>query len=296
MAIETASHISELDPSTIDSGTDPKEGGAQVNLVKTILLTDLGGINAPVTATSAELNTLAGTTPGTAAPSKALTPDAGGNLNASSVTWNGLGTVNSATINGATVSSIDINGGTIDGTVIGGSAIAAGSFNDLSSTTYELNGYQVTHIDDDGTLALNSSTRLPTQRAVKQYADSLDFATEAYVNDRVYFVTSVEFPDVASLDDAYISMPGTGIVERMDVVMQNALTGGDTTVTLFSDSGATMLSFVIDSTFSAPGAKGFTETIAFPNVTKGDALHLTTDGVASGASKFWCTFTIKVAP
>lgn len=141
MPVETATHISELDPTTVSSASDPVEGGDQLFVIKDVVKRDLAFIAGVVTASHTDLNRCDVTTEGTAEASKVLTVSATNTITASAVTWVDLGTVTTVTINGGTISGATITastfngtGGTINGTVIGGTTPAAGTFTTLTAT------------------------------------------------------------------------------------------------------------------------------------------------------------------
>lgn len=139
---ETATYISELDPTTVSPSTDPIDGGAQLRVIKDTIDNTIGGLDGDCTGvTAAKLNVLDYATLGTAAASKAIIADASANIDASAITWTDLGTVTTVDINGGTIDGVTVNtsagaqtGGTIDATVIGGSTPAAGTFTTLTAT------------------------------------------------------------------------------------------------------------------------------------------------------------------
>lgn len=65
------------------------------------------------------------------------------------------------------VTSVDINGGTIDAVSIGASSSSAGYFSSLIVTN------EITEFSTDGTLGGNSDSAIPTEKAVKTYADNI---------------------------------------------------------------------------------------------------------------------------
>src|SRR5210317_1298919 len=129
MTVESASHIDELVPANPAAGGPAGEGDDHIRLLKTVLQTDFPNVDAPVTATVAQLNALSGVTLGTAAASKALTADSSANVDAAALTWTDLGTVTTGAF-----TSIDVNGGTIDSAAIGGTTPAAGAFTTLTAS------------------------------------------------------------------------------------------------------------------------------------------------------------------
>ena len=90
MTVESASYISQLNPSYPADADDIKEGGGptnapggvpgHINMIKSVLQTQFSGLSGStaVTATEAEMNYLDITTLGTSEDSKALTQSAGG--------------------------------------------------------------------------------------------------------------------------------------------------------------------------------------------------------------------------
>lgn len=141
MPVEAATHISEIDPTTVGDTTDPIEAGSQINLVKDVLKRDFASIAGIVTASHTDLNRCDVTTEGTAEASKVLTASATSTFNAAGMTWTDLGTVTTVTINGGTISGATITastfngtGGSINGTTIGATTPSTGAFTTLTAS------------------------------------------------------------------------------------------------------------------------------------------------------------------
>ena len=128
MAVESATYIDELTPASIGNTTDWVEGGAQVGMVKQVLVNSFGNVSGAVTATDVEMNYLDITTLGTAENSKVLTMSATGTWTVAGKTCADLGTITTCVINGGTLSGVTLNG------AIGGTTPAAGAFTTLTAS------------------------------------------------------------------------------------------------------------------------------------------------------------------
>lgn len=287
MAVEAATYISDLVPATIGNTTDPIEGGAQVNLVKTVLQNSFPNIAGAVTASHAEINYLDITTLGTAQASKALTVSAGSAINATGITWTSLGTV----------TTMDLNGGTIDGTPIGGSSAAAGTFTTLTAnTSFVLNGSTaLTSVDTDLSSVSGSHDTLATAKAVKDYVDSVTgggggagegYATEAYVDARAKVVYSGGTNIISASGANLILIPigVNGTVSRFDVTSTSF---NLSSVTLKTSSSTDMASVT-----PTAGAIVSDTSISNATVTAGTYLRLTI--TESGLGNTYVAWSIVV--
>ena len=88
---------------------------------------------------------------------------------AQTVAFTGNVTFNGTTIADlGTVTTADINGGTIDDVVIGGNTAVDASFASMNLSE----GVTINEISNDGTLAGDSDTAIPTEKAIKTYVDT----------------------------------------------------------------------------------------------------------------------------
>ena len=132
MTYESPTHIDDLNSSYPEDASAANAVGQHLRGIKSVLLTDLGNIDAPVTASAAQLNYLDITTLGTAQANKALTAGAAGAINGNVLAWSDLGTVTQFTM-----SSITVN-----------------------------------EVSNDDTMASDSATALVTEAAAKGYVDT----------------------------------------------------------------------------------------------------------------------------
>ena len=86
------------------------------------------------------------------------------------------GAIDGATLGAAsavTVTNMDCNGGSVDGTTVGAASASTGAFTTLQYSTSISDGTTaVTEWSTDGTLGDNVDTAIPTEKAVKTYADT----------------------------------------------------------------------------------------------------------------------------
>ena len=288
MAVESATHISELDLTTIGVGTEPVEGGEQVNLVKTVLKTDFANINAAVTATAAELNYLDIATLGTAAASKALVADASANINAAAITWTNAGTM----------TTVDINGGTIEGTV-GGTTPASGTFTTLTAnTSFVLNGSTaLTSVDTDLSTTSASHDTMTTALAVKTYADSVvtGYALESYVDARAFVVLTHVIDDISTATTVYVPVSVAGTVTRVDTVLGGTISGADAAIALTTSTDQGMANITVANAGSGAGDLDSDTSINNATVTAGSYLKLSTDGASTGTVPLTVAITVDIS-
>ncbi len=105
MGLETGSNISDLNSSNPTTGDNANQGDDHLRLIKTVLKTEFPNFvssTTGVTATQAELSTLASVTAGTVSASDAVVVDASSKVDV----WN----VDNVTIDGNTISTTNTNG------------------------------------------------------------------------------------------------------------------------------------------------------------------------------------------
>lgn len=318
MAVESATHIADLNPSTIGVGTDPDEGGEQVNLVKTVLVTDLANINAAVTSSSADLNRCDVTTEGVAETSKVLTVSATDTLNAAILTWSNLGAVTTVDINGGSVDGTPIgastastgaftnvtisgtltasNGGAVDGITIGGTTPGAGTFTTLTAnTSLVVNGSTaLTSVDTDLSTVSAAHDTLTTAKAIDDHLTA-NYATQAYADARAFVVSNFVIDDVSTAETMYIPVGVTGVVSRVDTVLGGTISGADAGISLTTSSDQGMANITIANAGSGAGDVDSDATINNSSVTAGSYLKLSTDGASTGAVKVYVAITIDIS-
>lgn len=140
------------DPEDTDA---PSKGAAEIRQVKIQAKNTFPNCTGAVTSSHTELNYLNGSTPGTAVASKALVVDANKDINL------GTGDLTATLLTGA-------HNGTV-----GATTPAAGTFTTLTANTSITMVNAITEFSTDGTLAGDSDSALPTEKAVKTYVDGL---------------------------------------------------------------------------------------------------------------------------
>lgn len=179
-------YISDLDDTYPASGDSRTEGDDHIRNIKTALAGSFPNFaGAAVTATEAELNYLDGPSPGSPAASKALILDAnydihlqpnGGDIDCVTLDASGNVDLGSATSNTVTVA------GKFDSHLIpSGTRNLGGNTTDQAWQYLYIDGriyIDANYINEwskDGTMAGNSDIAVPTEKAVKTYADSIGY-------------------------------------------------------------------------------------------------------------------------
>lgn len=154
MALESVTHISDLDAANPTSSDSRTQGDDHIRNIKTALKTDLPNIDGVVTASVADLNRTDVTTEGTAEASKVLTADSGGNID----------------FNNGNMTNVDIDSGTVDGATLGASSnvdIQGANVNlgsDADGDLYYRSGGSLVRLPKgtaDQILAMNSGATAP---------------------------------------------------------------------------------------------------------------------------------------
>jgi hypothetical protein len=153
------------------------------------------------------------------------------------------------TVNGLfTGATVDINSGDIDGVDIGIISKGAASFTTVEATGSIKLTNTVTEFSTDGTLAGDSDSAIPTEKAVKLYVDSIDIPSPdiSFIESAAFSsASSIQVSDTSANGDSYrlrVEWTQTNTI-NLSIRVNNDNTGSDydyTNQRMYSSGGATV--------------------------------------------------------
>ena len=217
-----------------------------------------------VTATAAELNYVDIASLGTAAASKALVADASAEIDAGAITFTDLGTV----------TTVDINGGTADNVTIGGGAPAAGTFTNLTASSFAVMDGMTFGMGFDAangagsSLQIGASTRGVTSSVYATWRPGADDEFDLGASGAEWkdlYIDGTAYLDAVDIDAGAIDGVTIGSNSAATALTVN---GGTVSITDTGGDGA-IDGCVIGANTAAAGT--FTSLVAGGDVDLGDA-------------------------
>lgn len=106
-------------------------------------------------------------------------------------------------------------------------------------------------------------------------------ASNFNVNKRIVYV---RFPDVSTAGSVYVPIVDNCTITKITSVLQAAITGADSTVTVYNNAGVSMGTLTIAYSGSAAGDKDTLSPSANNTFTNGQNLRIASDGASSTAA------------
>lgn len=105
---------------------------------------------------------------------------------------------------------------------------------------------------------------------------------------------TVELSDVSTAEKVYVYVPFTGTLTKVATVLQGAITGADSTITVRNNAGASAGTLTVSFTGSGAGDVDVLSPASNNTFTSGQVVSIETDGASSTAQKLFVTLSFNI--
>mgnify|MGYP003417934546 FL=1 len=117
-------------------------------------------------------------------------------------------------------------------------------------------------------------------------------ATSIFTTNKVYLTVTIA--DVSTAEVVYLYLPFAGTLNTVGTVLQNTITGADSTVTVRNHSGGSAGTLTIAYSGSAAGDIDTLTPVSNNTFTAGQKISVETNGNSTTASKLFVTLAFTV--